>query len=60
MLSRAKIKSLRLYVNAQNIGTFANNTGYTPEIGGSATSFGIDDGTYPVPAVYSVGLNLNF
>ncbi|MEP7228688.1 MAG: TonB-dependent receptor [Ginsengibacter sp.] len=60
MLSKAKIKSLRLYVNAQNIGTFANNTGYTPEIGGSATSFGVDNGTYPVPAVYSVGLNLNF
>lgn len=60
VLSRAKIKSLRLYVNAQNIGTFANNTSYTPEIGGSATSFGIDNGTYPVPAVYTVGINLNF
>ncbi len=60
LLSRAKIKSLRVYVNAQNPGTFANNTGYTPEIGGSATGFGIDGGTYPVPAIYSAGLNLNF
>lgn len=60
MLRKANIKSLRIYVNAQNIGTFANNTGYTPEIGGSATGFGIDNGTYPVPTIYSVGLNLNF
>ncbi len=60
LLSRAKIKSLRVFVNAQNLGTFANNTGYTPEIGGSATGFGIDGGTYPVPAIFSAGLNLNF
>jgi len=60
LLSKAKIKSLRIYVNGQNIGTFANNTGYTPEIGGSATGFGIDNGTYPVPAIYTIGLNLNF
>ncbi len=59
-LSRAKIKSLRIYLNAQNIGTFTNSTGYTPEIGGSATSFGVDNGTYPVPAIYSAGINLNF
>ncbi|MEO8111539.1 MAG: TonB-dependent receptor [Ginsengibacter sp.] len=60
MLSKAKIKSLRIYLNAQNLATFANNTGYTPEIGGSSTAFGVDNGTYPVPAVYSVGINLNF
>ena len=60
MLSRARIKSLRIYLNAQNIGTFANSTGYTPEIGGSSTAFGVDNGTYPVPAIYTLGLNLNF
>lgn len=60
MLNKAGIKSLRIYVNAQNIATFANNTGYTPEIGGSPIEFGIDNGTYPVPTIYSAGLNLNF
>ncbi len=60
MLERVKIKSLRIYLNAQNLATFANNTGYTPEIGGSATGFGTDNGTYPVPSVYSLGINLNF
>ena len=59
-LSRAKIKSLRIYVNAQNLATFTNSTGFTPEIGGSATGFGIDYGTYPVPAIYTAGINLNF
>ncbi|SDE23888.1 SusC/RagA family TonB-linked outer membrane protein [Niabella drilacis] len=60
LLSRIRVKSLRVYLNAQNLATFANNTGYTPEIGGSATSFGVDNGTYPVPAIYTIGLNLNF
>ena len=59
-LSRAKIKSLRIYLNAQNLATFANNSGYTPEIGGSPTAFGVDNGTYPVPAIYTAGINLNF
>ncbi|HUR10416.1 MAG TPA: TonB-dependent receptor [Flavitalea sp.] len=60
ILERVKIKSLRFYVNAQNLATFTNSTGYTPEIGGSPTAFGIDNGTYPVPSVYSIGINLNF
>ncbi len=60
VLQHARIKSLRVYLNAQNLATFSHNTGYTPEIGGSATSFGVDNGTYPVPAIYTVGLNLNF
>lgn len=59
-LSRVGIRSLRVYLNAQNIGTFTNSTGYTPEIGGSPTSFGVDNGTYPVPAIYTFGFNLNF
>lgn len=59
-LDRMGLKNLRVYVNAQNLATFTNSSGYTPEIGGSTTSFGVDRGTYPVPAVYTFGLNLNF
>lgn len=59
-LSRLKLKNLRLFLNAQNVVTFSNNTGFTPEIGGSTISFGVDNGTYPVPAIYTFGLNLNF
>ncbi|MBL1411176.1 SusC/RagA family TonB-linked outer membrane protein [Sphingobacterium faecale] len=59
-LGKLRLKNLRLFANAQNIFTFSNNTGFTPEIGGSATSFGVDKGTYPIPAIYTLGLNLNF
>ncbi|MES1215420.1 MAG: SusC/RagA family TonB-linked outer membrane protein, partial [Bacteroidota bacterium] len=59
-LAKAHIKSLRLYVNAQNLKTFKHTTGFSPEIGGSAIQFGVDNGTYPLPASYSFGLNLGF
>lgn len=59
-LQKIRLKALRVYLNAQNPFTWARNTGFTPEIGGSAISFGVDAGTYPVPAVYTLGLNLNF
>lgn len=59
-LSRVKLKGLRLFLNAQNVFTWSQNSGFTPEIGGSAISFGVDGGTYPVPSIYTFGLNLNF
>lgn len=59
-LQRARIKSLRLFANVQNLKTFKRNSGYTPEFGGSPTSFGIDNGTGPVPVVYTGGINLTF
>ncbi|MCF2491260.1 TonB-dependent receptor [Dyadobacter sp. CY347] len=59
-LKSLRLKSLRLYVNAQNLKTFTNSTGFTPEIGGNTTAFGVDNGTYPVPVIYTFGINLNF
>ena len=59
-LKSIRLKSLRVYVNAQNLKTFTNSTGFTPEIGGSTTAFGVDNGTYPLPVIYTFGLNLNF
>ena len=38
--------------------TWSRNTGYTPEVGGSATAFGVDGGGYPMPVVYTLGFNL--
>ncbi|SEM29313.1 TonB-linked outer membrane protein, SusC/RagA family [bacterium A37T11] len=60
VIKRMRIKGLRIYLNAQNAFTWSHNTGFTPEIGGSATKFGVDAATYPVPAIYTFGLNLNF
>ena len=60
VLSRAGIKNLRLYVNSQNPITWKNNSGYTAEFGGNATSFGYDAAGGAIPAVHTVGLNLTF
>lgn len=60
LLAKTFIQSLRLYLNAQNPFTWANNSGFTPEAGGSPISFGKDTGGYPLPAVTSIGLNATF
>jgi TonB-linked SusC/RagA family outer membrane protein len=60
LLSKIYLKSLRIYANVQNLHTWHKNSGYTPEIGGSALSFGIDSGGYPMPAIYTLGINLSF
>ena len=60
MLSKIRIKALRIYLNGQNIKTFKHNSGFTPEFGGSAIAFGVDNGSYPLPAIYSAGINVTF
>jgi TonB-linked SusC/RagA family outer membrane protein len=60
LLQKIYVKSLRLHINIQNLKTWSRNTGYTPEIGGSSTAFGIDGGTYPMPAIYTAGVNITF
>lgn len=60
LLAKIGIGSLRFYVSGQNLVTWKHNSGFTPEAGGSATQFGVDDGGYPVPAVTTAGLNITF
>ncbi len=65
LLSKAKIENLRVYVNIQNLYTFTKYTGYDPEVGASTQdssglTYGIDNGRYPSPAMYSFGLNITF
>lgn len=59
-LSKAQIKSLRVFVNVQNLKTWKRNSGYSPEFGGSPTSFGVDVGNDPLPLIFSGGINVNF
>jgi TonB-linked SusC/RagA family outer membrane protein len=60
-LARTPIKQLRVYLSGQNIATFTQTTGYTPEASISdPIASGADNGTYPVPAVYSIGINVTF
>ncbi len=55
------IKTARVYVRGTNIFTSTKWTGYTPEIASnSPVNNAIDRGTYPVPSIYSVGVNLTF
>jgi TonB-dependent starch-binding outer membrane protein SusC len=50
----------RLYVSGQNVLTFTKYTGFDPEFGvGSATSAGVDYGTYPQSKVYLIGVQVD-
>lgn len=57
------LENIRVYANIQNLATFTNYSGYDPEIGASTASqnvFGLDNGRYPSPQVYSFGVSLSF
>src|ERR1035437_5312499 len=55
------VQSLRLYISGQNLATFTKATGYSPEVPiSNPISAGADNGVYPIPAIYSFGLNLTF
>lgn len=58
--NRIKAKSLRIFVNVQNLKTFKNNLGYTPEFGGDAFSFGIDRAGGAIPVTTTFGINATF
>ena len=60
LLSKAMIKNLRLFANVQNMKTFKNNLGYTPEFGGGATQFGVDYAGGAIPVVATFGINVTF
>ena len=58
--AKIRAKNIRLFVNVQNLKTFKNNSGYTPEFGGNALSFGIDQAGGAIPVVTTFGLNVTF
>ena len=60
LLSKVRMRNLRLYVNVQNLKTWKNNLGYTAEYGGDATAFGYDNAGGAIPRVSTIGLNVTF
>ena len=60
LISKAKMKSLKIYCNIQNLKTWKNNYGYTTEFGGDATAFGYDNAGGAIPVVTTFGLNVSF
>ncbi len=60
-LKTVKLDRLRVYVSAQNPFTSFSYNGFSPELGKQGvTDAGIDNNVYPLSAIYSFGINLNF
>jgi len=61
VLSRVGVKKARVFLSGQNVATWSRVTGYSPEpLIGSILGGGADNGAYPVPSIYSLGLNVTF
>ena len=71
MKESSAIQKLRVYVGVQNVFTVTKYPGLDPEMYNSDNlsgedvsnpdlASGIDWGTYPVPRIYTLGVNLNF
>jgi hypothetical protein len=59
-IEKVGISKLRLYVAANNLYTFTKYKGYDPGASnGKPIGGGIDDGFYPIPRTYMIGLNIN-
>ena len=59
------LENVRLSCNIQNLWTITGYKGYDPEIGASTSDtngyvYGLDNGRYPSPTIYSFGLNVTF
>jgi TonB-linked SusC/RagA family outer membrane protein len=59
LTDRLGLDRLRLYVQATNLFTITDYSGVDPELTGSATAFGIDEGSYPSPRQFIAGINLS-
>jgi len=62
-ISKFGLQNAKVYTNMQNVFTFTKYSGYDPEIGSinqDALLTGIDNGRYPSPQIFTVGLNVSF
>jgi hypothetical protein len=60
-IEKSGISKLRLYMGVNNLYTFTKYKGYDPGASnGAPIGGGIDDGFYPIPRTYLLGLNINF
>lgn len=63
LTKKVKIERLKLYINAQNLYTFTNYSGYDPEIGAfdqNPRVQNVDMGRYPTPRVILFGIDVDF
>ena len=60
-LATIKMQSLRIYATVQNLATFTNYSGFTPEISsGNALAGGIESSIYPTTRTFAFGVNVGF
>ncbi|MEH6406725.1 MAG: TonB-dependent receptor [Leeuwenhoekiella sp.] len=62
-VERFGLLNFKIYTNLQNVYTFTKYSGFDPEIGSinqDALLSGIDNGRYPSPRIYTLGINVNF
>jgi len=60
LISKWKMKKLRVFANAQNAVNLFGYRGFSPEVGGTPTNAGVDLNVYPLFATYNLGVNLTF
>lgn len=60
LLTKIKIKKIRVYLSAQNLFTLTNYKGYDPELSAFQTALtpSVDYSTYPRPFTITTGLNI--
>lgn len=62
-LNKIKLQNLRIYGSVDNVYTFSDYPGYTPETssyGDGNTMMGVDYSTYPLSRKFTIGLTVNF
>ncbi|MCF6404324.1 TonB-dependent receptor [Chitinophaga filiformis] len=60
-ITKGAVKSLRIYIAAQNLVTLTGYTGYDPEVAGDYLfARGIDQGQVPQPRTFLAGIQLGF
>ncbi|MCF8308381.1 MAG: TonB-dependent receptor [Bacteroidales bacterium] len=57
-MKKAGFSSANIYIRGTNLFTLTDYSGYSPDLGGSPLSSGIDSGIYPITSVYTMGINL--
>jgi TonB-linked SusC/RagA family outer membrane protein len=63
LTNRIKAENLKVYVQVQNAYTFTKYSGFDPEVGQDTWDpnlFGVDNGRYPSPRIYTVGVSFGF
>lgn len=61
LLKKWHLTNVRIYVSGNNLATWTDYSGYSPEISSeNVLQVGIDRGIYPLAKIYTAGINIGF